>query len=521
MNETEDKKIDKLEIIPSKSPGGEEIKPYEIFIVAPDMPGGQIKLEPGNELTGRPEKLIFTGVSFKQLLLMNLWQMFTGSGMGPEIEQEARETYEFIEANFKELNITLKKDITDVEATYKYNPEIPEEEIRRRLNNNLVMFATAQIYNRAEEYLKRIRELATQEGTGYVVRGLNRRQRRSKEKAKSKKGKVRIRTGGHFIDNILKPGTPTQLSLFETMLQENQDKVLSSGTSLDLVNRKGEGIKVTKGEYRLLLCLSNLLHEKSQTSDPKGEDYYTGNEGVELIPYNTPQGDIELKSPKISFTLYEITKEFYGGADIGGENVKTVAKLLLDLSDQPDKKALIRYERKVDRGGGAQRDYYIERYDNLIKIATIGYKDFLEGKQIDERKELIVNLHPIFIDQIASKHIDLPLDLTKKMIEAYGSPNISEITTKLILDLSRGHSNRSRLEKDPKGNPIYCIGKEKLFYKIADNYLPPNKKRIPLIEEYFIKSTETAINIGLLLSYEIKPGNTGEDLYYFTLSKDW
>ena len=80
---------------------------------------------------------------------------------------------------------------------------------------------------------------------------------------------------------------------------------------------------------------------------------------------------------------------------------------------------------------------------------------------------------------------------------------------------------KRKLTKDADGNPIYCIGKENLFYKIAEGYLPPNKKRIRLIEEYFTKAIETAKSIGLLLSYETKPGATGDILYYFTISKDW
>jgi hypothetical protein len=35
------------------------------------------------------------------------------------------------------------------------------------------------------------------------------------------------------------------------------------------------------------------------------------------------------------------------------------------------------------------------------------------------------------------------------------------------------------------------------------------------------KALETVIALGLLESYEIKPGATGEQIVYFKLNKDW
>jgi hypothetical protein len=343
-----------------------------------------------------------------------------------------------------------------------------------------------------------------------------------KKKFKSKKS-TKLRSGGHLIDNILKSNKPKtkQLDLFETMQQDTKNKVLSTGTTIDMVNRKGEGIKLSKGEYKLLLCLQKLLHDKSQTIDSTKEDYYLGNQGADIIKHTSPEGAIVLKSPKVSFTFYEITKEFYGGSDIGGENVKTVAKLLYDIAELPEKKALIRYHKKIDLGKGKEREYFIERYDSLVSIATAGYRDYLEGKEMDEKKEIIINLHPIFIDQIAEKYIELPLDLTKRMIEANGSQNISEITTKFIYELARAHSNRRRLSKDKDKNPLYTIGQETLYYKIAESYMPPNRKRLPLIKQYLDQAIETAKAIGILLKDETEPSKIGELNYVFTLPKNW
>lgn len=91
-----------------------------------------------------------------------------------------------------------------------------------------------------------------------------------------------------------------QPSLFEMLEPATKEKIISSGANVELTNRKGEGIKLTKGEYKLILSLSKILHEKSQTKDSSKNDYYAGNKGAELIPIKTKENEsVELKSPKI------------------------------------------------------------------------------------------------------------------------------------------------------------------------------------------------------------------------------
>ena len=354
-----------------------------------------------------------------------------------------------------------------------------------------------------------------------VVSWVVKEPRAKKGKQGEKPGK--FRAGGQLIDNIQKSNKPKtiQLNLFDTILQETREKMNGLGVTAEYINRKGEGIKLSKGEFRLLLCLSKLLHEKSQTQDKNSKDYYTGDSGYEVIKWNTGQGEIEVIAPKISLTLYEVSKEYYGDKEIGGENVRTVARMLFDMADNQDKKALIRYNRVVNLDKNRTREYFIERYESLISIATAGYREYLYGSQIDEKKELVVILHPVIRDQIETKSVDFPLDLTKRMIEAYGSPDISEITTKLMLELARAHSGRRALQKDEEGNYIYSIGVNTLYWKIADNYMNANTgktKRGPLIKKYFDKSIETCKTLGLLVKHEIKTGKSGEQIVDFYLS---
>ncbi len=329
--------------------------------------------------------------------------------------------------------------------------------------------------------------------------------------------KGKFRRSGHLTDQMLKYDYPenrtAQPSLFEMLEPATKEKIIASGANVELTNRKGEGIKLTKGEYKLILSLSKILHEKSQTKDSSKNDYYGGNKGAELIPIKTKENEsVELKSPKIAVTLYELAKEFHGGKVTGGSGVKEVARMLYELAENPDKKALIKYTRIADLGSGKTREYFIETFDSLIKLAEGGYKDFLNGELIDERREIVVNLHPIFIDQIANKYVELPLDITKRMIEAYGSHSVSEIAIKLIEYLARAHSGRP---KDYK-TEIY---QEKLYWTIAAEYMKQGRRS--LLEKYFLKGIDTAKGIGLLKSYKITQGLTGKPKIVFQLEKVW
>ncbi len=178
-------------------------------------------------------------------------------------------------------------------------------------------------------------------------------------------------------------------------------------------------------------------------------------------------------------------------------------------------------------GGGKQREYFMESYDPLVKVLTVGYKDTQNGKQIDEKKEVIIDLHPIFIDQIKYKYIDQPRDILKRITDANGSHNVSEITQGLIDELSRAYSNRNNTtSRDIEDNPIYIIGQNTLFWKIAPGCMDSVKDRImpnrkPELFKYFNKSIEIAKAVGLLINYEEKPAKDGGVNYVFTLVQDW
>lgn len=454
------------------------------------------KNERGEPVGYKFELNIRNGLLFYlHLILMNKENKLT-----QEDKEELLGVLNYLQTHLADLEITPKRG---KQVRYRYRITGQEGEDQEEVRKQIEHYITSNKFVLAVlgDLIKQIREARKQQ--------------------KKRKPKGKIRTGGHLVDNILKGGKPssTQLELWDNLLQETRDKILDEGATIEAINRKGEGIKLSKGEYKLLHCLSEILHEKSQIDDKKEDSYYSGNIGYEVIKWETKDGAVEVKMPKVSFTLYEIAKKYQGDEEIGGSAVKEVARILTQLADDPDKKCLLRYTRTVALDKNRTREYFIERYSPLIEITNIGWRDMLNDKQINEKKELVVHLHPIFRDQIESKNVTIPG--TRELIEAYGGSNISEITTKLVYELARAHSNKRRLPKDEEGNPVYQIGEEKLFYRIAEDYMPPNRRRIPLIKKYLDKSIETVKKMDLILGYEIRAGATGENIYHFTLSKKW
>ena len=350
------------------------------------------------------------------------------------------------------------------------------------------------------------------------------------KEAERKKKNGRIKMGDHAIGNLLKrPNISYQPTLWDTILPAEKERIEEKvKPHLEMINRKGEGIQLSPGELKLLFALQGLLYEKSQTNKPKELDYYKGNQEGLPVTFKTKEGgEVTLIAPGLSFTLYELTKAYGGGDEVGGgENVKIVAKLLSGLAYNPEKWALIRYTRKEKLAQGRIREYFIERYSPLVTMAEAGYKVYLEGRQIDEKREILAYLNPVFVDQIATKYVEFPEDIIKRMIEGYGSENPSAITIKLITNLSRAYSNRKRLKKDEAGNYIYeeglvrtSTGNPGLFWVIAESYMRENRKT--LIKKYFDKSLETAKKVGILVSYKERNNQIGDAIGVFTLPAKW
>lgn len=336
-------------------------------------------------------------------------------------------------------------------------------------------------------------------GGGSEFRGLPKT-----EKTEDLKGK--FKRSGHLTDQILKYTYPKdksgQLSLWDVLKDGTKTDIEVAGVERTQVV---EGIKLSPSETKVIDCLCKLLHETSQTSDAKKEDYYSGNVGYELVEYG---GDKNTPAPKLAFTLYELAREYKGGETIGGKDVENVKQILTELRS---KQFLIRYTEttKGKKGEWIKKEY--EAFRRLIDVdrATLSYGvgDIEQYK----KTETVILLNPIFRRQIDSKFILYPNDINKRTIIAYGSHNVSDITLRLRDYLMRELSLK---HYQPE------IMLDRLYYLVAEKWMRESRKK--KVREYTEKALEVVINLGLLESYKIEDAKTtGEPKVVFTLNKDW
>ena len=319
-----------------------------------------------------------------------------------------------------------------------------------------------------------------------------------------KKGK--FRRSGHLTDQLLKYSYPNnknyQLSIFDYLLDGTKKDIEVAGVEVAQIV---EGIKLSPSETKVIDCLCKLLHETSQTSDAKKEDYYSGNIGYELVEYG---GDKNTPAPKLAFTLYELTREYKGGEYVAGKDIENVKQILTELDS---KRFLLSYSETTRKKDGGRIVRKIEDFKKLIHVVKISQTEYSgEDIELSKKEETVILLNPIFRRQISSKFILYPNDINRRTIIAYGSHNLSEIALRLRDYLIRELSSK-RYQPE--------INLDKLYYLLAEKWMRESRKK--KVKDYTEKALETVKALGLLLSYEIKTASTGEPKVVFTLNKDW
>lgn len=318
----------------------------------------------------------------------------------------------------------------------------------------------------------------------------------------SKVGK--FKRSGHLTDQILKYHYPNenQPSLFDSLQVSTKRDIEAVG--LPEVTQLVEGIQLSPSETKIIDCLCKLLHEKSQTLDADKEDYYTGNGDIELMPYGGERTPV----PKLHFTLYELTQEYKGGDRVTGKDIENVRQILQGLDNR---RFLMSYIETTQKRDGGQREKKIEGFRKLIDIIKITLTDFSkDNTEVSKKEDTVIALNPIFRRQIDSKFILYPSDINKRTIIAYGSHTLSEIALRLRDYLMRELSSK-RYEPE--------ISQKKLYYMLAEKWMRESRKK--KVKEFTDKAIETVINLGLLKSYRVIQGATGEPKVVFYLNKNW
>lgn len=324
--------------------------------------------------------------------------------------------------------------------------------------------------------------------------------------AEPKKGKGWYKKAGHLTDQILKFNYPkeetAQLSIFDTLQHETRIDIETAKVE---VTEVVEGIKLSPSEQKLVDCLCKLLHERSQTTDPNSKDYFSGNGGYELDDYG---GDKNTPAPKLVFTLYELAKEYKGGDYVGGKDIENIKAILQALDSR---RFLFSYVETTPKKGGGRIERKIEDFRKLLHILKLSETEYSKDNiELSKREETVIVLSPIFRRQIERKFILYPNDITRRTIIAYGSHNISDTTLKLREYLMRELSSK-RYKPE-----IYL---DKLYYQLNEKWMKESRKK--KVKEFTDKALETCMMLGLLISYEIKTGATGEPKIVFTLNHEW
>lgn len=316
-----------------------------------------------------------------------------------------------------------------------------------------------------------------------------------------------FRSAGHMRDLMLnKSNRSKKEDIFSSLKSETKEAIMKKSISVEMINRKGAKIELSGAEWKLIDTLSELLHERAiNVSDPNNVDFYTSIDGEEMINF----GNITAPSERLILTLYQITLKYKGGASVSGKDIETVKNILINWNENSEKRVLIRYTREFIRDK-KKYTHEIETFQPLVQLATekLTSEDVLgERKEVEE---IIVYLNPIFRDQIETKYINYPTDLNKKMVEAWGGQNISEIMYKLRDYLAREYSaKRFRCE----------INLDNLYWQLSEKWVL--QRNTTKIQEYLDRSIKALINLGLLKEFSLENNKTGGKKYVFTLNENW
>ena len=317
------------------------------------------------------------------------------------------------------------------------------------------------------------------------------------QKAEASKEPTTVKLGGHLIDEKLRPRPRDLFSDMETLDgidQSTRDKVAKAQIENEdisiFLNRTDSSTK------RAVTALALLLAEKSQITDPEKRNYYTGN-AIAKAKSNT-----EVPVPAFRCSIYEFAKKFSGKKAPSGTHIKHAIGVLKRLEDQ---KFFYRYVATFTTKGKKSDPKELVRsgYRPLI------YLDDLEIKTVggDIKKEIVIELNPIFIDQIQTKYILAPRNLIELMIQASPSQNIPSSSQNLMYYFMRSYSSKSYTGK------IYIDN----LYKTIDQINYENKRKSRL-ENNLKNGLELCKNMGLLNSWSIETGATGKLMLVYTLN---
>ena len=320
------------------------------------------------------------------------------------------------------------------------------------------------------------------------------------------------RQSAALYDQMLKSPKPVdgQMKLFDTYggVKDNEFEDVQFSRAIT-------GLGLSAAEGKLVNALSKMLDIKSQTKNPKENNYYLGNTNK----INTVQDDFEVKHEgknsiekkitraysELTFTYYELAQVFTRKDVPPGKDIENVVSIANNFAE---KSFFIKESYKYRERDGTIVTQSLKKKRKMIFIDEASQTRNKDGK-IDIEKEQVITLDPLFNYEIGKRFITRSDDLDERIELAYGSKKISrevEQLTKYLL--------RSKSAKNLKPQ----ITLDKLYWQISAINMQASRKA--RAKKNTQKAIDTLVKAELLLSYKITDAKTGEKKTIFHINKD-
>jgi hypothetical protein len=305
-----------------------------------------------------------------------------------------------------------------------------------------------------------------------------------------------------------------QLTLFD--LEPHEIDAIQERGALAIEEVKANGIKrgladLTSPEHRLLLGLSQLLHELSQeTFDPNSKDYYTG-DGLTSVGGG--------QWPYVWVSPYDLAVTCKGesrqrGA-VGGKDAQDIIDTAKKLADR---KFLLSFQSETEttrKGQPTKTSRTISTEDNIIKLLSFKERETnTEGEVVNEKTEIAIGLNPIFRQGIEKYFVEWPSDTIARLEETKEGRRIPESVWVLLDYIQTRRSNTKTKEAEVPDT----ITANALFQKLQPTYMEQNRRT--LAKEYTEKALEHCKRSGFLRNYQTGKNKSGEPTYILQIPKE-
>lgn len=255
------------------------------------------------------------------------------------------------------------------------------------------------------------------------------------------------RASGHFIDQKLNQGKVAKQEKTEV------DSLVGQQQTIDFKLHKHDftSISLSPPEEKLIRAILMLLHINSDLNF-ESEDYYAGN--GELI-----LAEEGFRLPHLKVRPIDLYKAYTGKSssqNISGAEIQHIKKILFDLEKQQFE---VTYRRVVKKQVGQQeveRVQLVTMNKPLFKVISFLEISREEETRLDAgdnsvrtlREELILALNPIFIDQIKTKYVEFPMDISRRLEEASGGAKKVTEAMNLLTDYLLREKSSKRYESE-------------------------------------------------------------------------